>query len=33
MHIAADVCIYTNKNFSALHIDTDGNIKDINPFG
>jgi len=29
MVIAADACIYTNKNFTALHIAEGGEIKDI----
>ena len=30
MHIAADACIYTNHAFTALHIDKDGKIDDLN---
>lgn len=29
MSIAADACIYTNTNFTALHIDKDGKIEDL----
>ena len=29
MSIAADACIYTNTNFTALHIGQDGAIKDV----
>jgi ATP-dependent HslUV protease, peptidase subunit HslV len=29
MKIAADACIYTNANFSALHIDAEGKISDL----
>lgn len=29
MTIAADACIYTNKNFTALHINGDGKVEQI----
>lgn len=29
MQIASDACIYTNDNYTALHIDVEGKIAEI----
>lgn len=29
MRIASDACIYTNDNYTALHIDSNGTITDV----
>lgn len=29
MQIASDACIYTNSNYTALHIDGEGKIAEI----